>query len=436
MNWKQALVWLESLGQFGSRPGLVRINKVLNQLGQPQKGLKIVHVAGTNGKGSVATFISSILTESGYKTGVYTSPHLEEYTERFLIDGVKAAKCELADYMSQVRHVVHVLHRKSGLILTEFEVLTVVAFLYFASHQVDYLVLEVGLGGRLDATNVVVPDLAVITRIGVDHTAVLGDNVAAIAAEKAGIIKAGIPVVMGEQEAEAVAVIKTWAERKKAPLYASQDLVSIYPLEHSLNGQLFQLRVAGRLYENLRIGLLGSHQLENVATAATAWQVLGSGGVHINENGFRQGLEQACWPGRFEVIATYPTTIIIDGGHNLSGAKAVARTVKEYLPSGRVLLVTGVLADKDVDGIVQVLASFASQAIVTTPLSPRAAAPCQVAAKFRGLGVQSCVEPCIGPAIDKALSEAQPGDTVLICGSLYLAGEARRCLKLTLGASF
>ena len=428
MNWEEALAWLELLGQFGSRPGLERINQVLDNLGRPEKGLSIIHVAGTNGKGSVATFISSVLTAAGYSTGLYTSPHLVQYQERFLTDGVEAAEHELALYFTQVREVVDRLQAESGLILTEFEVLTVVAFLYFAARRVDYLVLEVGLGGRLDATNVVVPKLAVITRIGIDHMAVLGNTLAAIAGEKAGIIKPKVPVVMGAQEAEAEAAIRAVADRNQAVLYATEDSVFVHPKEHNLSGQRFTLKVADRLYPDLWIKLLGPHQLENAATAACAWRVLAEQGAGISEAAFRQGLAAARWPARFEVVKTKPLTII-DGAHNLSGAEALARTVEQYLPAGRLLLVVGVLADKDVNGILRVFASFASKAVVTRPDSPRAAAPKDVAAQLRLLGVDTLVEPDIGRAVDKALTLAGPKDTVLVCGSLYLAGKARECLR-------
>ena len=320
------------------------------------------------------------------------------------------------------------LQAESGLILTEFEVLTVVAFLYFAARRVDYLVLEVGLGGRLDATNVVVPKLAVITRIGIDHMAVLGNTLAAIAGEKAGIIKPKVPVVMGAQEAEAEAAIRAVADRNQAVLYATEDSVFVHPKEHNLSGQRFTLKVADRLYPDLWIKLLGPHQLENAATAACAWRVLAEHGAGISEAAFRQGLAAARWPARFEVVKTKPLTII-DGAHNLSGAEALARTVEQYLPAGRLLLVVGVLADKDVNGILRVFASFASKAVVTRPDSPRAAAPKDVAAQLRLLGVDTLVEPDIGRAVDKALTLAGPKDTVLVCGSLYLAGKARECLR-------
>ncbi|NMA55126.1 MAG: bifunctional folylpolyglutamate synthase/dihydrofolate synthase [Firmicutes bacterium] len=430
MNWEQVLAWLESLGQFGARPGLERINRVLDALGRPEKKLNIIHIAGTNGKGSVAAFISSILTAAGYRTGLYTSPHLVRYTERFLLDGTEADQCELARHFSLIRDVVARLQTESNLILTEFEVLTVAACLYFAAQKVDYLVLEAGLGGRLDATNVVDPSLAVITRIGLDHLDVLGNTLVSIANEKAGIIKPGVATVLGAQETEVTAAICNQAQQKKAKLYFAPELVSAYPKEISLTGQRFDLQIADLPRQrNLQIKLLGPHQLENVATAACAWYALLKQGVTISETAFSQGLATAFWPARFEVISTDPVTIIIDGGHNYSAARALARTVKQYLPMEKVLLVIGLLGDKDVDGILKVLAPLAAKAVATRPNSPRALNPEEVARKLESLKVESLVEPDIEAAVNRALSMAKPGDTVLVCGSLYLVGRVRERLQ-------
>jgi dihydrofolate synthase/folylpolyglutamate synthase len=424
VNWKESLAWLESLGRFGSRPGLDRINRVLDELGRPQQGLNIIHVGGTNGKGSVSAFISSVLTAAGYRTGLYTSPHLSHYSERFQIDDAVANDDELARYFTKVRAAVERLHDQDGLILTEFEVLTVVAFLYFAAQEVDYLVLEVGMGGRLDATNVAWPKLAVITRIGLDHMAVLGNTLAAVAGEKAGIIKPKVPVVMGKQEPECVFAIRDAAQHNQAPLCSAEDLVAVQPKEHTLNGQLFDLKVAGRLFRDVRITLLGLHQLENVATAVSALEMLNSQGANISDDALRRGLAAASWPARFEVVRNRPL-VIIDGAHNADGAKALARTVRQYLPGLQPILVVGLLSDKDVSTILSFFASFAARAIVTRPDSPRAAQPHEVATTLKCLGVQAEIEPDIGAAVAKALALTGPDDAVLVCGSLYLAGTAR-----------
>lgn len=427
MNWQESLAWLEVLGQFGSRPGLERINQVLDVLGRPEKGLNIIHVAGTNGKGSVCTFISSVLTAAGYRTGLYTSPHLVHYNERFQIDKMVAEEEELAYYFTQVRTAIEKLNAVNGLVLTEFEVLTVVAFLYFAAHRVDYLVLEVGMGGRLDATNVVVPKLSIITRIGLDHMAVLGSTIAAIAGEKAGIIKQQVPVVMAAQEPEAADCIRAAAEKNKAKLYITQELVAVNPKDYNLSGQRFDLKVADRSFSDLYIKLLGPHQLENVATAVCAFKALSDQGVSVSDEALRQGLREASWPARFEVVRTNPLAIV-DGAHNPNGAEALAHTVSQYLPQLRPILLLGVLADKDVDAILKIFASFAAKAVVTRPDSPRARTPEEVAAKLKNLGVEAVVEADIKAAVDKVLALAEPKDVVLVCGSLYLAGKAREYL--------
>lgn len=429
MNWQEAAAWLESLGRFGSRPGLERIEKLLGQLGHPEQGLKIIHVAGTNGKGSVCAFVSSVLAAAGYRTGLYTSPHLVEYGERFQINGNQISSEELAALLTSVRRASLEVAAAGGEEATEFEVLTAAAFLYFAAQKVDYLVLEVGLGGRLDATNVVRPEVAVITHISYDHTAVLGRRLAEIAREKAGIIKPGCPVVMAPQEEEAAEVIAAVAAERGAPLHRVQAECTVIPRRQSLSGQSFDLCVAGRWYRDVSINLLGDHQLDNVATAALALAVLSAKGAIISEAALRQGLAAARWPARFEVLRQNPV-VVIDGAHNPDGAEALAGAVRAYLPKRRLILVLGVLGDKDVPAVLRALGPLAQVAVVTRPASPRAAEPEQVAAGLRSYVPEVCVEPEIAQAVQHALSLAGPEDVVLIAGSLYMAGVARRHLLL------
>ncbi|HHY92602.1 MAG TPA: bifunctional folylpolyglutamate synthase/dihydrofolate synthase, partial [Firmicutes bacterium] len=310
---------------------------------------------------------------------------------------------------------------------TEFEVLTAAAFLYFARKRVDYLVLEVGLGGRLDATNIVEPQVAVITHISYDHVAVLGYTLAEIAREKAGIIKPGRPVVLAPQDEEAAAVIAAAAVERGALLHSVATACRVVPRGQDLSGQRFDLTVAGRSYPDLEIGLLGPHQLDNAATAALALVVLGSQGAAIPEDAVRRGLAAARWPVRFEVVRRAPL-VIIDGAHNPDGAAALARTVRAYLPGRRLILVLGVLGDKDVAAVLETLGPLAQAAVVTRPASPRAAAPEQVAEGLRAYVGEVYVEPEIPQAVDRALALAAPEDAVLVCGSLYMAGVARRHL--------
>lgn len=427
MDWEETTVWLESLARFGSRPGLERIERLLALLGHPEQGLKVIHVAGTNGKGSVCAFISAVLAAAGYRTGLYTSPHLVEYTERFQVNGREVAPDELAALLTRVRAAAEAVAAAGGGQATEFEVLTAAAFLYFARERVDYLVLEVGLGGRLDATNVVEPQVAVITHISYDHVAVLGRTLTEIAREKAGIIKPGRPVVLAPQEDEAARVITARAAERGAPLFSVRAQCTVVPGRQDLSGQRFDLTAAGRSYPDLEIRLLGPHQLDNAATAALALTVLGSQGATIPEDAVRRGLAAARWPARFEVVRTAPLAII-DGAHNPDGAQALARTVRTYLPGRRLILVLGMLGDKDVSAVLKTLGPLAQAAVVTRPASPRAAAPEQVAAGLKACVPAVYVEPEIPRAVDRALALAAPGDAVLVCGSLYMAGAARRHL--------
>ncbi|MDI3538528.1 MAG: dihydrofolate synthase / folylpolyglutamate synthase [Bacillota bacterium] len=432
MNWQEAAAWLESLGRFGSRPGLERIEKLLGKLGHPEQGLKVIHVAGTNGKGSVCAFVSSVLAAAGYRTGLYTSPHLVEYRERFQINGTLISLEELAALLTDVRRASLEAAGAGGEEATEFEVLTAAAFLYFATQKVDYLVLEVGLGGRLDATNVVRPEVAVITHISYDHTAVLGCRLAEIAREKAGIIKPGCPVVMAPQEEEAAEVIAAVAAERRAPLHRVQAECTVIPRRQSLSGQSFDLCISGRSYRDLSISLLGDHQVDNAATAALALTVLSSKGAAVSEDALRQGLAAARWPARFEVVLRSPV-VVIDGAHNPDGAEALARAVQAYLPKRRLILVLGVLGDKDVPAVLRALGPLAQVAVVTRPASPRAAEPEHVASGLRAYVPEVYVEPEIERAVQRALSLAGPEDVVLVAGSLYMAGVARRYLLIESG---
>lgn len=427
LNYQEALAWLESLGRFGSRPGLERINGLLSVLGNPERSLKVVHVAGTNGKGSVCAFISSVLAAAGYRTGLYTSPHLVCYTERFQVNGQPISGGQLAELLSEVRAAAEKVAAGGGGQATEFEVLTAAAFNHFAAEKVDWLVLEVGLGGRLDATNVVVPEVAVITHVSYDHVAVLGHSLAEIAQEKAGIIKPGRPVVMAPQEEEAARVITSVAAEQGSPLLSVREATALVPRSHDLTGQTFDLVVPVRTYAGLSTRLLGPHQLDNAATAVLTLEVLRAGGTAISETALYRGLAEARWPARFEVVRREPL-VIVDGAHNPDGARALACTVRTYLPGRRLVLLLGVLGDKDVPALLAELGPLAQAAVVTRPASPRAADVEVVAAGLRAFVPEVVAEAEISQAVDRALALAGPADAVLICGSLYMAGWARRYL--------
>lgn len=444
-SYEEALSFIHSLYRFGSRPGLARPRRLLGALGDPQAGLRVVHVAGTNGKGSVAAMLASIFRAAGYRTGLYISPYLDEFGERMSVDGQPITPEETAAIvLGQVRPAVEALAPSSAPNdqVVEFEATTALGFLYFASRRVDLLVSEVGLGGRFDATNVVDrPLLSVITSIGLDHTDRLGATVPLIAAEKAGIIKRGAPVVSAPQTPEALAVVQAAARRRDCPFYLADGVTR---RSSSLGGQVIDFSGPGfPAEEGMVLPLLGSHQLDNAAAALTAAGVLRERGQvpRLDSGSLRRGLAATLWPGRFEVFGGGPDggaggapgrpTIVVDGAHNPPGAVALAAALREFAPGRRLILVLGILGDKDVGGYLDVLLppAMANVAAVFTcrPSSPRARSPedlaTRVAAACPGLPVEA--RATVTEALRQAVALAGPGDVVCVAGSIYQLGEAR-----------
>ncbi len=412
---------------FGQRPGLERIAFLLRYLGEPHRRYRVVHVAGTKGKGSTATLISSILQEAGLRVGLYTSPHLVRYNERIQVDGVPISDAELeAAFRRLWPGVEAALANPDVGQPTEFEVGTALAFDHFAARQVEVAVVEVGLGGRLDATNVVQPDVAVITPIGLDHTEVLGDTIGQIAGEKAGIIKPGVPVVISPQVPEAWAVLQaTAAARSAALVEVGWDV--IYRVR-ALSPRGTVMDVRGRLgeYPSLEVGLAGSHQGANAATALAAVEVLTTRGVPVAEAAIRRGLAKGWIPGRFEVVAQRPT-VVLDGAHNPVAAAALARALEEVFPGRRPVFVVGLQSEKPVlPTLAQVLP--AGRAVVCTrarwsrlaPLSPE-----ELARWARLLVEEVHTAGSAGEALELACRLAGPDGLVCCWGSLYLIGELR-----------
>lgn len=410
---------LDPLGQ-----GLERTARLLEALGRPQDRLKIVHIAGTKGKGSVAATVAAILSVR-YPTGLFTSPHLHTFRERIQVDGGLIAPAAFDRLVGEIRPLVARLDREAETLgrLTTFELGTALAILHFARAGVEWAVLEVGLGGRLDATNVVSPEVAVITSISYDHTEILGRTLAAIAGEKAGIIKPGVPVVCAPQEDEARAVIEARAEAVRAPLFlAGRDW--------SWNGTRVDLTVRGpfETYRGLQVSLLGPHQVENAAVAVAVVDLLrAQKRIDLAANDIRVGLRQVRWPGRVEVIRKNPT-VIVDGAHNGESAEYLARTLREEFSFNRLFLVLGTSADKDIPAIVRALVPLADFAGVTRSNHPRAAAPERLAEEFWRAGRPARTFPDVGTALDEFLGEAGPDDLICVTGSLYLVAEAREHL--------
>lgn len=409
MNYEQALQYINSRLRFGIKPGLSRMIDMLERLGNPHKKLKFVHVAGTNGKGSTSTMIASALTCSGKRTGLYTSPYICDFRERMQINGEMISREELAEYTEKVSALLD-----DDELMTEFELITCIAFLWFASHECDVVVLEVGLGGRFDATNVIdSPLCSVIMRIDLDHTAILGDTVAQIASEKAGIIKKGCPVVMyPDQPEEAAAVIKQKAKELGCRLIIP-EINCVKTGEQSV----FGTKVS---YDNIDyvLPLPGPHQVINSITAVEVLRTLGTKAEHISE-----GIAKAYIPARFELVSREPL-VIIDGAHNPNGAAALANAIDTLLPDRRIIAVLGVLADKDYSVELTMLGSRFAKIFTADGYNPRALSAdelCTLASEYTE--AQACGSP--EEAFDAALAEHCPNDVIIVCGSLYLAGYLR-----------
>ncbi|MBT9171762.1 MAG: Folylpolyglutamate synthase [Syntrophomonadaceae bacterium] len=428
MNYQEALAWIHSLYRFGSKPGLERIADLLKRLGDPHQLLRSAHITGTNGKGSTAAFLAALLSAHGLRVGLYTSPYLESFTNRMAVDGRDVAEDELVDLVKKVRpHVAEIADSAFGQ-PTEFEVITAMAFDYFAACLPDWVVVEVGLGGRLDATNVIMPEVAVITNIGLEHTQVLGDTVEQIAFEKAGIIKQGVPVVTAADKPEALAVLEKTARKRGSRLLAVGREVQIESAGTTLDGQIFNYQSPWRELKGLSIGLLGRHQLVNAASALAALECLPS--VPISEAAVRRGLAAARWPGRLEIYSRNPL-VLVDGAHNVDGALALRRALTELLDGRKLYLVLGILADKAVEEMLSLLAPLATAGLLATrPDNVRAADPYVVAELARAYTRATVqVTPNVPAALEAALSAAKPEEAVCVAGSLYTVSEACAVLR-------
>ncbi len=421
MQYEQALDWLEGLNRFGIRLGLERVRAMLSRMGDPQRRLRVLHVAGTNGKGSTCAMLDSILRTAGYRSGLYTSPYLERFTERIRLAGEEIPPSQVGRWAERVREAAVGLAESP----TEFEAVTVLAFAYYAWAEADPLVLEVGLGGRHDATNVVEsPLVSVICSIGLDHQDRLGDTLAAIAGEKAGIIKPGRPVLSAPAGPEVRRVLETAARSAGAPLhFAAEELAwrEVRPTDRGWQGTL---RGRRGTYRQVTLPLLGRHQLENAMLAVGAAELATEEGLPVGEDAVRRGLAAVRWPGRLELFPGRPE-LILDGAHNPAGAAAMAAALREHFPDRRVRLVLGVLADKDAPGILDALAEAGPQLVCTRVPNPRTLAPEELAALARARGLATVVEPEPTAALERAMAEADPEELVVAAGSLYLVGALR-----------
>lgn len=424
MNYQECIHYLEQEVGFGSVPGLERIQLLCDKLGNPEKKLSVIHVAGTNGKGSAVAMLSSVLKEAGYHVGTYTSPHLESYNERYQINGEEISDAAFAKEISLIRRLCEELEREGKPVPTLFEITTGAAFHYFYEEQVDVLILEVGLGGRFDATNVLpAPLLSLIMSISIDHTDFLGDTIEKIAMEKAGIIKKNCPVVLYSQEEIVYNIIKDAADRMDAPFYCLND-AEIIVASQTLEGTVFSVKNKNISLHNLELSLLGSYQIENCLAVLEACIVLQKCGLHISEKALREGLKNARWAGRMELCGKAPL-VILDGAHNADGIRQLAKSLSLYFREKKVTLILGVLGDKEYQKMAEEILPFAETVILTEPHSERKLDVFSFARSISDFNGTVYTEKEIEAAYEKAYSLTAADGIILCCGSLYMIGAMR-----------
>jgi dihydrofolate synthase/folylpolyglutamate synthase len=433
LNYVEAEQYLNTFTNYEQIPGvsyapsdynLRHVEELLRRLGNPELAARTIHIAGTKGKGSVAAMIAQVLTTSGRKTGLYTSPHFHTVRERICIDGNPITKAEFAGAMADVKPSIESMRHDTGFRqLTYFEALTALAFAYFREQRADFQVLEVGLGGRLDATNVVNnPAVCIITSLSLDHTQILGTSLQKIAAEKAGIIKPGCWVVVSPQPEEAASAIHEICRKAKAKVVRVGKDITWHKTGGDLDHQ--SLTVRGRIGKyQVSIPLLGDFQLENAATAVAAAEILVSMGSAISPANIATGLAHVKWPGRFQVLQQRPT-VLVDGAHNVASMKRLVSNIRAYFAHRRVLVVLGTSCDKDVPGIANELASLSPQVIVTQASHSRAALCSVLVEEFTKHGIKPAAEQTVAQAVSRALSLAGETDIVCVTGSLFVVAEA------------
>ena len=418
MTYEEALSYIHSICWKGSKLGLDRTRELLGKLNDPQKELKFIHIAGTNGKGSTAAMLSSILEEAGYRVGLYTSPFINRFNERMQVNHQPIPDEELAALTEYVRPHADAMADSP----TEFELITALAMVWFARQKCDIVVLEVGMGGELDSTNIIdVPEAAVIAAMGMDHVKELGPTMADIARAKAGIIKEGGRVVSYGGNLEADEVIAAVCRARNASL-CQPDFSAIVPGDFSLEGQTFSYKG----WCGLRIPLVGAYQMNNAAVVLETVEVLRQRGWSVSDEAVRQGLADTRWPARFEVLRRDPV-FIVDGGHNPHGIRATAESLRRLFPGRKITFVTGVMADKDVEHILGLIVPLAEQFFTVRPDNPRAMDAGELAARIEAMGAKATACASVQDGVDRAIQAEGPHGVACALGSLYMSGEVRSC---------
>jgi len=435
MNYQESLAYLDSLSVFGVRLGLARIKRLLELLGNPQDRYRTIHVTGTNGKGSVSAMMARVLSQSSIHTGLYISPHLVSYTERMQVDGQPASEPAFAEAMTVVRVFIEQMMAEGAECSTQFEALTAAAFYYFAQKHVEYAVIEVGLGGLLDSTNVITPEVSMITNVTLEHAKLCGGTLAGVAHHKAGIIKDGVPVVTAA-EGSTLDIIRAAAAAHNADIFVEREDFSVEGGDISPHGQqfFFSSMLVGVSRDPYELHLLGAHQVENAGLVIMAAYLLHNVDSRIDGRALRKALRLVEWPGRFEVLevpavgAAGDQIVVVDGAHNPAGMATLRRGLDDYFPASSRVLLLGILHDKAVDEMLKILVRPEDFVVVTPPQSDRAEALPVLAAKARTYAarVESCADN--QKALARALQLAGGTRLLVTAGSLYLIGGLRQLL--------
>lgn len=426
MDWNEAIALLHGANWKHTKIGLERMRDFMHALGDPQEKLRYVHIAGTNGKGSACVMTQSILTAAGFRTGLYISPHLDQFNERLSIDGQMISDADLRRLAARVRAAAETLGEEP----TDFEMITAMAFCWFEEQRCDLVVLEVGMGGRLDATNVIsAPEVCAIMHIGLDHTEFLGDTVEKVAAEKAGILKPGADCVLYHQLPGVMEVVqKRFADVNPdaAAHLVTTDPAAFTARARSIDGQVFDYRKR----RNLRIQLLGNYQMENAMAVLDIIDCLQRRGFAISEDAIQSGLAHASWPGRFELLSRAPL-LIVDGAHNPNGVEALVDTIRAYFPDQKINFVMGVMKDKDYHTMLRLIAPYAARFITELPDAHRALRPEELKSEIRAY-FDGPVETAdsVTAAVQRAMEIAEGSAAITICfGSLYQVADIRRFFR-------
>lgn len=429
MRYDEAMKYITEVGNFGSNYGLDRTYKLLEYLGNPEKELKFIHIAGTNGKGSTTSIITEILIGAGYKVGMYTSPFIEEFEERIQINRNNIPKNILASLMDEVKESVDKVIKEGYNHPTEFEIITVLMFLYFKKEKVDFAVIEVGLGGSLDSTNVIRPILQVITSISLDHTNILGSTLKEIATEKAGIIKNGIPTVIYPQKEIVLEVIKNKCLEMNSQLYIADN--QSFKFEDVINEDKIYQLIKYKEHEDINIlmPLLGEHQIINLSVAIKSIDVLNNKNItNISIDNIAKSIKNVKWKGRLEVLG-YNPYVVIDGAHNIQGIETLNENIKKYFKYENLYLILGILADKDVEEMIKIIAPSAKKIYAVTPNSTRA----ELAENLKNEIVKynkNCKSfNKYEYAYLEALSDTNENDIIVVSGSLYMIGDMRKIIR-------